>query len=646
MSDHVPQRGQQAAPRARPSRQLKTDAQTHARSAHGPHAADVSDMQAAANGSPAVLGVQALQRAADAGSLTRQRRAMGDQADTSGGKAGPGQLPADLRAGMETLSGIALDDVRVHRNSGAPAQVGALAYAQGRDIHLGPGQEKHLPHEAWHVVQQAQGRVKPTLQAKGVAINDDAGLEAEADVMGAKALQAKPMSATSLKSAAPSPVIQRVDDAIRAQTDTQMDGLKARTKLILAQLNAKGANWKATWGEQAESGAKGKAKAILNNEKGESTETMIVKKIWSELTPEEKLDVISNVASAGFQALKTAIDVAPDRGKKAASEPAPKKAREEDETSSGAGRQVASAVAHGLGQMTSDDFEAALRFLHEKRKFEKKIAKTKAQIEGVAGDAGRAVGEAVGDARDDYDFGKLIKAMKPEFLAARGKLHELEKAIADNTDVLRYDEELDALGWALDGLIGGPSEPFRLGDLSAEARLTYPERCAEAIQNINDATRQLFTGDSTADGAAPSGLLARGWALGAEVVGKAAGRAQDATGVGKSDAAKVAVAQEQTASALKFLVRQDWSAVTSWGSTPKGVKAIRGIDRGMDAKPYLTDAKEKAVARGPSGSGRDAEVTQPFYVALQQLNIDDVGALKTAAAALVGIEAALKKKTS
>lgn len=103
------------------------------------------------------------------------------------GPGGNGGLPPQLRAGVEALSGHSMADVRVHRNSPQPAQVGALAYAQGRDIHLGPGQEKHLPHEAWHVVQQAQGRVRPTMQAKGVAINDDAGLEAEADRMGAAA---------------------------------------------------------------------------------------------------------------------------------------------------------------------------------------------------------------------------------------------------------------------------------------------------------------------------------------------------------------------------------------------------------------------------------------------------------------------------
>ncbi|MNY19986.1 hypothetical protein D3C86_1534450 [compost metagenome] len=57
---------------------------------------------------------------------------------------------------------------------------------------MAPGQEKHLPHEAWHVVQQKQGRVQPTKQLKGTTnINDDTGLEKEADVMGAKAIQLK-----------------------------------------------------------------------------------------------------------------------------------------------------------------------------------------------------------------------------------------------------------------------------------------------------------------------------------------------------------------------------------------------------------------------------------------------------------------------
>lgn len=99
-------------------------------------------------------------------------------------------LPDGLKRGIEHLSGISLDQVRVHYNSARPAQLHAYAYAQGTDIHLAPGQEAHLPHEAWHVVQQAQGRVRPTVQLKaGISVNDDRSLEYEADVMGAKALQ-------------------------------------------------------------------------------------------------------------------------------------------------------------------------------------------------------------------------------------------------------------------------------------------------------------------------------------------------------------------------------------------------------------------------------------------------------------------------
>lgn len=99
-------------------------------------------------------------------------------------------LPDNLKSGIENLSGYSMDDVKVHYNSDKPAQLQAHAYAQGTDIHLGRGQEKHLPHEAWHVVQQKQGRVKPNLQMKeGIPVNDDSGLEHEADVMGAKALQ-------------------------------------------------------------------------------------------------------------------------------------------------------------------------------------------------------------------------------------------------------------------------------------------------------------------------------------------------------------------------------------------------------------------------------------------------------------------------
>lgn len=65
-------------------------------------------------------------------------------------------LPDHLKSGIESLSGMSMDEVKVHYNSEKPAQLNALAYAQGTDIHVGPGQERHLPHEAWHVVQQGR----------------------------------------------------------------------------------------------------------------------------------------------------------------------------------------------------------------------------------------------------------------------------------------------------------------------------------------------------------------------------------------------------------------------------------------------------------------------------------------------------------
>jgi hypothetical protein len=100
-------------------------------------------------------------------------------------------LPHQLQSNMESMGGVDLSDVKVHRNSDKPAQLKAHAYAQGSDIHLAPGQDKHLPHEAWHVVQQKQGRVQATTQMKNsdgkVGINDNPALEREADVMGDKA---------------------------------------------------------------------------------------------------------------------------------------------------------------------------------------------------------------------------------------------------------------------------------------------------------------------------------------------------------------------------------------------------------------------------------------------------------------------------
>ena len=151
---------------------------------------------------------------------TKQKKKSPIQAKGFGGqplqpiqrKSNSGGLPYQLQSNMESMSGVDLSDVKVHRNSDKPVQLQAHAYAQGSDIHLAPGQEKHLPHEAWHVVQQKQGRVQATTQLKSdqgqVGVNDSPVLEHEADVMGAKATQGQPSSDTPVQKKSTSNTVQ------------------------------------------------------------------------------------------------------------------------------------------------------------------------------------------------------------------------------------------------------------------------------------------------------------------------------------------------------------------------------------------------------------------------------------------------------
>lgn len=153
-------------------------------------------------------------------------------------------LPDSLKSGLENLSGLSMDAVKVHYNSPKPAELNARAYTQGTDIHVASGQEKHLGHEGWHVVQQMQGRVQPTMQMQsGVNINDDAGLEKEADVMGGKASSSfderrdknvSPATTATQMKACKSHNIQRkeVDDIVSA-LETVMDNGKLKKAQII-----------------------------------------------------------------------------------------------------------------------------------------------------------------------------------------------------------------------------------------------------------------------------------------------------------------------------------------------------------------------------------------------------------------------------
>jgi hypothetical protein len=145
--------------------------------------------------------------------------------------AGAATLPGPLRAGIESLSGVDMGAVRVTYDSPRPAEAGALAFARGSEIHLGPGQAEHLPHEAWHVVQQAQGRVPASDHVAGMPSNHDRTLEGEASRMGARAARAAPAAEARLHTAA-----SRTGPAqfVRRPTREQLDDLD----LHLAGMNA------------------------------------------------------------------------------------------------------------------------------------------------------------------------------------------------------------------------------------------------------------------------------------------------------------------------------------------------------------------------------------------------------------------------
>jgi len=130
-----------------------------------------------------------------------QAKAAGPVAAAGGGQGGGGNLtgiPSPVRSKMEAAFGADFSGVRMHPRSSRAAALGALAYTQGSEIHVAPGQwapetmrgQELLGHELAHVVQQRQGRVRATAQYKGVALNDDRALEAEADRAGARAARA------------------------------------------------------------------------------------------------------------------------------------------------------------------------------------------------------------------------------------------------------------------------------------------------------------------------------------------------------------------------------------------------------------------------------------------------------------------------
>lgn len=104
--------------------------------------------------------------ALDAGTARRVQRASGRGAP----------LESSVRPDLESAFGTSFDNVSVHADSPLPAEVGAIAFTHGSDIHFAPGQYRPdttsglhtLSHELAHVVQQggaAQAEVHRLMSA-------------------------------------------------------------------------------------------------------------------------------------------------------------------------------------------------------------------------------------------------------------------------------------------------------------------------------------------------------------------------------------------------------------------------------------------------------------------------------------------------
>ena len=127
----------------------------------------------------------------------------------------PGGLDGPIRDQMEQSFGRDLSHVRVHHD-GEAARIGARAFTVGADIHFAPGEyapdtsagRELIGHELTHVIQQDHGRVGPTLQAKGRAVNADTALELEADELGARAARGERVAVPGTQGSGAAPVVQ------------------------------------------------------------------------------------------------------------------------------------------------------------------------------------------------------------------------------------------------------------------------------------------------------------------------------------------------------------------------------------------------------------------------------------------------------
>lgn len=536
-------------------------------------------------------------------------------------------LPDQLKSGVENLSGYSLDDVNVHYNSAKPAQLNAHAYAQGTDIHIGPGQEQHLPHEAWHVVQQKQGRVRPTKQLKGkVNINDDSGLEKEADVMGAKALSINnPLQARLITNNSAMGPIQMVDDEARPVYDEKMTELVEQTIAIITELGQKGNDWKAQYQKKGKQKAREKTGNLLSGKKDNTDyKKEVLKKIWGQLTYREKLSVARAVGGSLFQAVKTAGSAfseipfsemisfgdgnseREEREERGNRESRSKREAESSDYSE-------SFISKILDEITLEDAENAYDVYKEYGRFNNQIKKAKGEIIDSSGEVGGQIGAFFGDIRDRYEFSEQCESQRRSIFLARKRLSILRPQVSGDS---RYNDEINALDDAL-FKFHGPTKVF--GDLDANWDKDYAEVCDIALENLKLAKISR------------SGILGGFKNLGRLVriipESESTGNQQMVPNLEKPDSLESA--QAGLVSKLKQVTNKSWGAKTFFFFTPSGISKIK-TELNKDKSPSEILAKIKvlvATFKSFESSTNRSDETQILYDALANINVNNLNSV-------------------
>ncbi len=538
-------------------------------------------------------------------------------------------LPDQLKTGVENLSGYSLDDVQVHYNSNLPNQLKAHAFAQGSQIHIAPGEEKHLAHEAWHVVQQKQGRVKPTRQMKGkVNINDDEGLEREADVMGAKALQLGDPSHAQLKEdqiamgSSTQLVVQKVNKEERPVFDEKVAELIQQAKAIVTALAKKGVDWESRYRDKGKEKAEEKTKGLISGEKEETNYPKeALKLIWGQLSKEEKLEIAKEVGGTLWEAVKQmpsmpdfpSIELGGSEGSSRSSGSEPKKEKpkkekakkEKQESDSG---DSSSLIARALSEVTLEDAKQAYDLYQKYRKINKKIEEVKGKVIDTSGKVGGEVGGFFGDIRNRIEFAKQFEDQRRAFFMAQKRYEVLAAQVAGDP---RYAAQLDALHGALIK-IQGPGRVY-LG-LEGNWNQSYFEVCAIALHNLRD-SESVFRKVIGAVGEFGEEALSF---LGIKEKPK-----EDARQLDKPKS--LPAAQAAMLSKLTTVTNKSWRSKTFFFFTPKGISEIKSlISKGGEPAEILAKVKTKAEGFGglDKSSNRSAE-TQILYDALAKVNIND-----------------------